>query len=110
MNAVDLLVRILTSAAIMTDSSSSESSRSDTSQAEALEELEGLVLARYPTAAAIERLLSHSGMDPRMLDMSGAVLVVAHRSLRTANEQGRLQDLISAMRRDYPDDPKLKSL
>jgi hypothetical protein len=96
--------------ATMSASSSSESPRSDAQQAGVLEELERLVVARYPSAAAIERLLDHSGIDPRMLDMSGAVRVVAHRGLQFANEQGRLQDLISAMRRDYPNDSKLNYL
>jgi nucleoside phosphorylase len=108
MNAVDLLVRILTCAASATPSP--KPSRSVELQASALEELERLIAARYPTTAAIERLLSHSGIDPRMLDMSGAVLEVANRSLRVADGQGKLQDLISAMKRDFPNDPRLKPL
>jgi hypothetical protein len=32
-----------------------------------LERLERPVVARYPSAAALERLLAHSGLDPRML-------------------------------------------
>ena len=94
----------------MTDSSSSKSSRSGALQAGELEEMERLVAARYQTPAAIERLLSNSGIDPRMLDMSGPALVVAHRGLALANAQEKLQDVVNAMRRDYPEDSKLKKL
>jgi hypothetical protein len=96
--------------ATMTDSSSSKSSQSGALQAGELEELERLVVARYQTPAAIERLLSNSGIDPRMLDMSGPALVVAHRGLALANAQEKLQDVVNAMRRDYPEDSKLKKL
>ena len=72
--------------------------------------LERLVVARYPTAAAIERVLAHSDVDPRMLNMSGAVRVAAHRGIQAARDQGKLQHLIAAMQRDYPQDPELKHL
>jgi nucleoside phosphorylase len=110
LNAVDLLVRILTFAAMATHSNTPEQPQFRDPHAAALEELERLALARYPSTAAIERLLSHAGIDPRLLDTSGAVTVAAHRAVQAANDQGRLQHLISAMQRDYPDDPNLKSL
>lgn len=108
MNAVDLLLRVLTCAATMT--ATPDVSRSDAQLATTVEELERLVVARYPTAAAIERVLAHSDVDPRMLDMSGAVLVAAHRGIQAARDQGKLQHLIAAMQRDYPQDPELKHL
>jgi nucleoside phosphorylase len=110
LNAVDLLLRILTCAATVTSVNSPERPRSRELNGAALEELERLTLARYPTAAAIERLLSHGAIDPRLLDTSGAVAEVAHRAIRAAHDQGRLRDLISAMRRDFPDDQDLESL
>jgi hypothetical protein len=96
--------------ATMTNSSSSKSSQSGALRAGELEELERLVVARYQTPAAIERLLSNSGIDPRMLDMSGPALVVAHRGLALANAQEKLQAVVNAMRRDFPEDSKLKRL
>jgi hypothetical protein len=94
----------------MTDSSSSKSSQFGALRAGELEELGRLVVARYPTPAAIERLLANSGIDPRMLDMSGSALVVAHRGLALANAQEKVEDVVNAMRRDYPEDSKLKIL
>jgi Effector-associated domain 1 len=96
--------------ATMPDSSSSKPSQSGALQARELEELERLVVARYQTPAAIERLLSNSGIDPQMLDLSGPSLVVAHRGLALANAQEKLRDVVNAMQRDYPEDAKLKKL
>jgi hypothetical protein len=45
-----------------------------------------------------------------MLDMSGPALVVAHRGLALANAQEKLQAVVNAMRRDFPEDSKLKRL
>jgi hypothetical protein len=79
-------------------------------QAGLVEKLERMVADRYQSTSAIERLLANSGINAQLLDTSGAVLVVAHRGLQLVTNLGKLPDLISAMRRDYPDDPKLKSL
>src|SRR5215472_15248031 len=94
MNAVDLLVRILTCEALM--NATPDEPRSDVlpavkdvPPATNLEKLERLVVARYPSTAALERLLANTGIDPRLLDMSGAVLVVAHRGIQTAQEHGK---------------------
>jgi nucleoside phosphorylase len=108
LNAVDLLLCVLTCAAMLTDTP--DVPRGDAFLATTLEKLERLVVARYPTAAALERMLVHSGIDPRMLDMSGAALVVANRGIRAAHEQGKIPHLIAAMQRDYPDDGELKQL
>lgn len=108
LNAVDLLLRVLTYAAMMTGAP--EPAVRGAEVVMPLERLERPVVARYPSAAALERLLAHSGLDSRMLDMSGAVLEVAHRSIQAAHEQGRLQQLVAAMQRDYPDDEELKHL
>lgn len=108
MNAVDLLVCVLTCEAMM--NAAPNVPRSDVPPATNLEKLERLVMARYPSTAALERLLANTGIDPRLLDMSGAVLVVAHRGIQAAQEQGKLQYLLAAMRRDYPQDAELRRL
>ena len=69
-----------------------------------------MVADRYQSPAAIERLLANSGINAQLLDTSGAVLVVAHRGLQLVVNLGKLPDLISAMRRDFPEDPMLKYL
>jgi hypothetical protein len=94
----------------MTTASSSEPLRPDPIQAGLVEKLERMVADRYQSPAAIERLIANSGINTQLLDTSGAVLVVAHRGLQLVINLGRLPDLIGAMRRDYPDDPMLKSL
>lgn len=108
MNAVDLLLRILTCAAMTT--TTPEVPRRGAGVATTLEKLEHLVVARYPSAAALERLFAHSDIDPRMLDMTGAVFEVAHRGIQAAGEREQLQHLVAAMQRDYPDDVQLKQL
>jgi nucleoside phosphorylase len=115
MNAVDLLIRVLTCEAMI--NATPDVPRSDVLPATKgippvtnLEELERLVVARYPSTAALERLLANTGIDPRLLDMSGAVLVVAHRGIQAAQQQGKLQHLLAAMRRDYPQDAELRRL
>jgi hypothetical protein len=108
MNAIDLLIRILTCAAMMT--ATPDVPRADAQSSATIEELERLVVARYPTAAALERVLAHSGVDPRMIDISGAVVVVVHRGVQAVLRQGKLQHFVAAMRRDYPDDTELQDL
>jgi nucleoside phosphorylase len=108
MNATDLLVRILTCATMM--AITHDVPEPDAQFSTKIEELERLVVARYPTAAALERVLAHSGVDPRMIDMSGAALVVTHRGIQATIGQGKLQNFVAAMRRDYPDDMELKQL
>lgn len=94
----------------MTAASSSEPLQPDPLQAGVVEKLGRIVADRYQSPAAIERLLANSGINAQLLDTSGAVLVVAHRGLQLVVNLGKLPDLISAMRRDYPEDPMLKSL
>jgi hypothetical protein len=94
----------------MTAASSSEPPQPDRLQAGLVEKLERMVADRYQSSAAIERLLANSGVNAQLLDTSGAVLVVAHRGLQLVVNLGKLPDLISAMRRDFPEDPVLKSL
>ena len=94
----------------MTAASSSEPPQPDPLQAGLAEKLERMVADRYQSPAAIERLLANSGINAQLLDTSGAPLVVAHRGLQLVMNVGKLPDLISAMRRDFPDDAMLKYL
>lgn len=94
----------------MTAASPVEPPRPDRPQAELVEKLERIVADRYQSPGAIERLLSNSGINPHLLDTSGAVLVVAHRGLQLVISLGMLPDLISAMQRDFPRDAALKRL
>ncbi len=94
----------------MAVASSSEPPPPDLIQAGRVEQLERIVAARYQSPAAIERLIANSGIDVQLLDTSGAVLVVANRGVRLAVNLGKLPDLISAMRRDFPGDSMLRSL
>ena len=78
----------------------------------------GVVLSRlvrvmtelYPSSREISRVADYSGLNRALIDTSAPPVDVAYQVVHLADQNGKLNDIVEAMRRDYPANPELERL
>lgn len=75
-----------------------------------IESTERILVSLYRDHDALKRLLYNADLDASRFDFDGEYISVLNRSLRIAESQGRLDDVVRAAMRDYPNHDGLKRL
>jgi hypothetical protein len=75
-----------------------------------VENLERVLIDLYPNQGALERLLNHAKLTVTEFDFSGEYDAALNRCLRKAEGLNKIEDVVRAALRDYPNNDGLKGL